>query len=368
VTGKTVDQYRVGVLGLTHDHIWHHVPDLSSAEGLKAVYVADENEPLVKRFSERVDVRRSYSRAEDLLDGEQLDFVMIYSDNRRTAQLAIEAMRRKLHVIVEKPMASTLQEAEQMLSTASEFGVKLMVNWPVAWYPAFRAALRLARDGVIGRVTHVDYRAAHAGPKEFGCSTYFYEWLYDPERNGGGALMDYCSYGAMASRVLLGVPQRVYGVAGRYQKDYIVVEDNALLVMRYAQAMGTAQASWSQIGPGMGITPTIYGTSGTIIVHQRSGAREGKVVKEGQVELMTTDQPDGRLIEPPDLPVGERGAVEHFISCLRRDSPIEGIVSPSVGRDVQEITHAGYLSVANGHEVSLPLRPADPSAQGNSDE
>lgn len=347
--------YRVAILGLTHDHIWHHVADLKSSSQVAVIHVADDHEELVRQLAQQVELGHVYTSAEDLLAHEQLDVVMIYADNHRSAELAVMAMRRGLHVIVEKPMASTLREADAMLTTAAREGVQLMVNWPIAWTPAIRHALRLVAAGRIGRVTHVEYRGAHAGPKEYGCSPYFYGWLYDAPRNGGGALIDYCSYGAMLSRVLLGLPHAVTAVGGRLQKDYIAVEDNAVLMMRYPRAIGMAQASWSQIGVGRGAGPVIYGTTGTIIVHQRAGLREGHVVREGQIELMTVEQPDGALIDPPELPAAERSAVAHFLDCLDRGVPVDGMVGAEVGRDVQEILEAGYHSLAGGRTVPLPL-------------
>ncbi len=347
--------YHVGILGLTHDHIWHHTADLASAAEVGAIHVADEHEDLIRKLAQQAPIANTYATAEELLAREQLDIAMIYADNRGSAELAITAMQRGAHVIVEKPMASNPREAARMLAAAARAGVRLMVNWPIAWNPPFRYALRLVADGRIGRVTHVEYRGAHAGPKEFGCSPYFYGWLYDAERNGGGALMDYCSYGAMISRVLLGLPYQVCAVGGRFQKEYIEVEDNAVLMMRYPRAVGVAQASWSQIGAGRGGGPVIYGTTGTIVVHQRPSPREGHTMRAGQVELMTVDQPDGELLDAPDLPVEERGALPYFIACLERDAPVEGIVSPEVGRDVQEILEAGYQSLTSGRTVSLPL-------------
>jgi predicted dehydrogenase len=349
------DRLRVGVLGLTHDHIWHHVADLAGAHAVTVLAVADEHEDLVRRFSEAVPVERSYRRPEEALEHERLDLVMIYADNRHSAVLAEQAMRRGIHVIIEKPMASRLEEADAMLAAAADANVRLMVNWPVAWYPAFRHALTLARDGHIGRITHVDYRAAHCGPKEFGCSPYFYDWLYDAERNGGGALIDYCCYGVMAAYVLLGTPHRVHAVGGRYQKEDIRVEDNAILTMIYPRALGTAQASWSQIGSGIGAVPIIYGTEGTILVHQRAGSREGQVIKEGSIELMTRERPEGQLIDAPALPDGQRSALEHIVTCLRDGSPLLEMVNPATGRAVQEVIEAGYRSLASSQEIALPL-------------
>lgn len=351
------DRLRVGVLGLTHDHIWHHVADLAGSQAVTVVAVADEHEDLLLRFSQAVPVERTYPQPEEALEREQLDLVMIYADNRRSAALAELALRRGVHVIVEKPPASSLDEADAMLAAAAEAGVLLMVNWPVAWHPAFRHALTLAQGGHIGRVTQIDYRAAHSGPKEYGCSPYFYEWLYDAERNGGGALIDYCCYGVMAAYVLLGLPHRVHAVGGRYQKDYIRVEDNALLTMIYPRALGMAQASWSQIGEGLGIGPIIYGTEGTILVHQRHGLREGQVIKEGSIEVMTREQPEGYLIDAPALPAGQNSALAHMVSCLRDGAPLHQIVDSTTGRAVQEVLEAAYRSLASGKDISLPLAP-----------
>jgi predicted dehydrogenase len=148
-------------------------------------------------------------------------------------------------------------------------------------------------------------------------------------------------------------------VGGRYQKEYIEVEDNAIVIMRYPRAVGVAQASWSQIGQGHGAGPVIYGTTGCIVVHQRKGVREGDVITEGQVEIVTLEEPDGEILDPPEPPANERGAVAYFIDCLNRDALVAGMVSPAIGRDVQEILSAGYRSMATGHAVPLPLLSED---------
>jgi predicted dehydrogenase len=346
------ERLRAGVLGLTHDHIWHHTDDLAASDAVEVVAVAAEHEDLLEQFRAAAPATRFHASPEQALADEELDFVMVYDDNRRSAELAVAAMRRGIHVIVEKPMAASLSQADELLAESERAGVQLMVNWPTAWYPAFRHALALARSGEIGEITQVEYRAAHQGPKEFGCSRHFYEWLYDPQRNGGGVLADYAGYGVLVAHLLLGTPDRVYATAGRYQKDYIDVEDNALLLMEYPRAHASAQASWSQIGIGTGQNPVIYGTAGTIVVHQRPGSREGHVVKEGTVEVQTATEPGGILVDPPALPVGERNAVEHFARCLRDGGPLLEMLRPALNRDVQETVEAGYRAAGLGAGVA----------------
>jgi predicted dehydrogenase len=358
------ERLRIGVLGLTHDHIWHHTDDLAASDAVEVVAVASEHEDLLEKFEAAVPVTARYSSAEQALEQAQLDVVMVYDDNRRSVDLAIAALRVGIHAVVEKPIAATLDQADELLAEARKADAQLVVNWPIAWYPAFRHAITLARSGRIGEVNHVEYRAAHMGPKEYGCSEYFYEWLYDPQRNGGGVLADYACYGALAAHLLLGPPHRVYATAGRYQKDYIDVEDNAVVIMEYPCAHAIAQASWSQIGPGTGQNPVIYGTTGTILVHQRSGSKEGHVIKEGAIELMTREKPDGVIIEPPALPAGERTLTEHLVSCLRDGAPLNEIVAPAISRDVQETLTAAYEAVGSGTRVALPLQRVGSGVRG----
>ena len=148
-----------------------------------------------------------------------------------------------------------------------------MVNWPFVWWPQLQKAMAMAQAGEIGKLFSVKYRSAHAGPKELGCTPHFYNWLYDAHLNGAGALMDYGCYGSALARYLLGQPSRVTGVAGRLQKDYITLEDNAVIVMQYPRAIAITEASWTQIGHLTSYFATIYGSDGTLVVEPGSKGR-----------------------------------------------------------------------------------------------
>ena len=195
---------RIGVLGLTHDHVWDHLPDVCSNPDTRLVAVADPQQALLGRAEAEFHCR-PYSQAETMLDSEELDAVYLYSDNAAGPELAEMATSRRLHVLVEKPMAAALAGAERMIAAAQESSVRLMVNWPFAWWPQMQRALQLVREGAIGDIWQVRYRAAHAGPRELGCSEYFCEWLYDPKRN----VLVYLSY---SDRIIEGSPKNSISV------------------------------------------------------------------------------------------------------------------------------------------------------------
>jgi predicted dehydrogenase len=341
---------RIGVLGLTHDHVWGNLADLAASPRGVLVGAAEPHPDL------RARIRSAYpglsgelpvfETARALLDEVPMDGVYVYADNARAVDLVVLAAEYGLPAMVEKPMAATLAGADRMLAAARRAGVSLMINWPFAWRKGLRKALAMARAGEIGEVFSLKYRAAHEGPKEYGCSPHFYEWLYDAEKNGGGALIDYCAYGVLLGRYLLGLPSRVTGVAGRLRKEYVTVEDNAVILMEWPRAIGTAEGSWSQVGLMTAYETAIYGSEGTLCVERGD---------QGRVFLATREAMAGEEVPAPDLPEEEQNATAYFLSRLAEGKPVEGLCDPRVGRDAQEILEAGLISARHGASVSLPL-------------
>ncbi len=345
---------KIGILGLIHDHVWQHVAEMTQRHDV-VISVADLNQPLRDRARDEFGIDRLYDDYARLMEKEKPDAVLIFVDNAGSASLVELAASYGAPMMVEKPMADTLANAERMRVAAVNAGVPLMINWPTAWQPAIRHALTLAQDGAVGDIYRFSFRGGHRGPKEYGCSPYFYGWLYDRERNGAGAYIDYCGYGVSMARLLCGVPSRVSATIGHLVKPDIAVDDNAILTLRYQHAMAVIEATWSASGPVPDGGPTIWGRAGTLTVQRDSGRREGDVRGEGVIRLTSDDEPDGRFIDPPALPEGERSAVQYFLSRLANDRPIDGLMSMEVGRDTQEILEAGLRSERDGRVVSLPL-------------
>lgn len=336
---------RIGVLGLTHDHIWGNLDALAKSEDGALVAAADPHADLLDRVK-TYGCEQVFTDYDQLLDSVALDAVYIYSDNRESAELGVKAAQRGLHVMIEKPMGATYAGASAVRGAARAAGVQLMINWPIAWWPHLQYALKLIDEGRIGKVHAVNYRAAHGGPREFGHVGYFAEWLYDPDRNGGGALIDYCCYGAALACLLLGLPARVTALSNRILKEDLPAEDNAVLIMQHARALSTATASWTQIGHMTSYIPMIYGSEGTL------------VIDHGEVWLATHQEQDGVKLDVPPAPAGYRTSAEFFQRHIRSGEPISGLCGADVSLDAQEVLEAGLISAATGQAVSLPLPAA----------
>src|SRR5688572_28247420 len=186
----------VGVLGLSHDHVWGNLAAVQAGEHGRLAAVAEPDPELRRRFESLHGGVPTHDRFDSLLERRDLDAVLVFSDNRTSAELGVRALERRLPVMIEKPMAADLAGAR-----------------------ALRAA------GALGEPLQLNHRGGHAGPREFGCSPQFCAWLYDPLRNGGGALVDYCGYGAVLCRLVLGRPQAVTAVAPPPAKTGLVAED-----------------------------------------------------------------------------------------------------------------------------------------------
>lgn len=334
---------RVGIAGLIHDHVWWNVDAFVRARRTRIVAVADRNRPLLERLKAIVPDVAVYRDPVRMLEREDLGILLACTTNAGTAEIVEEAARRGVHAVTEKPMAARLAQADRMLRAARRHGVKLMVNWPPLWDPKLWHMAELVRKGAIGRLYQIRWRCAHQGPKEIGCTPYFYRWLYDARRNGAGALIDYCCYGAALCRWLQGRPRAVTGLRGRLVKGDIRVDDNAVLLLKYPKAIGLCEASWTQVGE----IP-----SGIVA----SGSEGAIAVEHARMRLADAKHPQGRPIRPRALRGWRANLGDYFARVIREDLEIEGMGNPEIARDAQEILEAGLISADTGRAVRLPLR------------
>jgi predicted dehydrogenase len=353
---RSMARLNVGVLGLSHDHVWGNLAALEAGTHGRLVAVAEPDARLREKLRGIHGAVAIHETFDALLERRDLDAVLIFSDNRASAELGARALGRGLPVMIEKPMAADLPGARALLAAARGAGVPLMVNWPTAWRPALRHGLTLAREGAVGEPTQLSHRGGHAGPREYGCSPQFCDWLYDPRRNGGGALVDYCGYGAVLCRLVLGRPRAVTAVTPPPRKAGLVAEDHAIAILSYPRALGLLEASWTQIGGEPAFAMIVYGERGTLIVHQPRPAREGERVGPGRVQLVTAE--GSRDLEPPPLAPEERDGPTHFLTCVSAGREVTGFCAAEVGCDVQEVLAAAQRSAVSGQRVELPLAGA----------
>ena len=331
--------WQLGVIGLVHDHVWHELAEWRATGRVELTGVSEPRAELRHRAQTEFGVKHGFSDIQEMLDNCRLDIVQVCTSNAESAAAVVAAAERGIHAVVEKPMAATLEQADRMLAASEKHGTQLLVNWPFRWRLPTLRAWELVLAGEIGEIFNAHIRMAHQGPREFGCSEAFCEWLYDPEQNGGGALIDYCSYGAVAFRYLFGMPESVQAVCGNWTKSDSDVEDNAAITLLYPRRHVVTEASWSQI-PSYHDS-VYYGTEGTLWTDA------------GQVKVRRTEGAP-EVLPVPELDPGLRSGPETLLTCLERDIEPPDVCSPRVARDAQAILEAGLHAATSGTRTQLP--------------
>ncbi len=336
--------YRVGVACLSHDHVWGELRHWKNNPDVELIAGGDDEPQLLERLTREYDVKRTYSSWQEMLDKEKLDILQVAGGNSEGAAIVEAAAAKGIHVVSEKPMAATLEQAERMLHAAEKAGITLVINWPVAWSPIWQDLARRVKAGDIGTVRYIRYRSAHNGPIAIGCSAEFVRDLTTPSINGAGALMDYCCYGANLAALLIGRPEKVTGMRGHFGTEpaYAASDDNAVIVAQYPHAFAVCEASWAQPVGYAEANPTVYGSEGSLaVLHDKLlWQSPGKPTEE---------------ITPPATVAPHRNAAEYIIHCIETKSPVEGYCSPVNGRNAQEILEAGLLAANSGKTQHIPL-------------
>jgi predicted dehydrogenase len=251
-----------------------------------------------------------------------------------------------VHCIVEKPMAFSLAHAERMLAAAGKYGVQVLTNYPSRWGGrATPRAIEFVRRGGIGRPYEVRHRGGGTKPRAIDANTFF-QWLYQPAANGAGAFMDYCCYGVDMAVGVLGMPSAVYAIAGRWQRDDLITDDNARMLLQYQRGAALVEATWSQFGHlpystlFLGEEATLALADGGAVLYTAQNEREG-----GQ-RLRTEDLP---------APAEEPSLLAHLLASLERGQPAVASAGVAFHRDVTEVLDAGLRSIKAGQVVHLPL-------------
>lgn len=364
--------YRVGIAGLCHVHV-HNVATLFQRHPRVELVACADTTPLTPELSRapytrafnrdylvhQVGIPRAYDDYLQMLDREQLDLVICNSENSRHPEVVEACAAHHAHVCVEKPMAASLADARRMIRAAESAGIFALIHWYMPFSPLMMRARTLIEEGAIGRILEVKLRAAHAGPLAAGvkhpgpnvesipmtgpelASTWWYQTAA-----GGGAMIDFCSYGAIVSRWFLNeMPHSVLALRANLNSPWSEADDHGTLLARFEQAVGIFEGSWTTLEPGVPGGPVVYGTEGTLIVDEW-----------GRDPAVTILKPRGQSIRHDglDLPEGRRTIAETLIHCLETGDPPHPTLDPRFNAEVMAILEAGIRSAATGQLVSVP--------------
>jgi len=157
---------RVGIVGAGYITKELHLPVLKNLDNVEVTAICDRNASLAKEVSSRFKIKHIFYDVADMLTKEKLDLVDICTPPKTHSSLSIQAMQAGCHVLVEKPMAVSVREANEMVDSSGKYGVKLCVVHQNLFNPAVIRARRLVEGGVIGKLLSVDVRTFESKDSE----------------------------------------------------------------------------------------------------------------------------------------------------------------------------------------------------------
>jgi len=280
---------RLAVAGIAHGHNgWILGRKNDAAVQLVGIY--ETNKELVKKMMDKyhLDPTLFYDDMNKMLEEVKPEGVLGFGTTLQHLGVVEACAPKGIHVMVEKPLATTVADAEKMVGLARKHKILLLTNFETSWYPTTDKSFALTRDtAFMGPIRKVVVHDGHEGPKEIGVSKEFFEWLTDPVQNGGGALMDFGCYGANLMTLLMNgtMPLSVTAVTSQYKPHiYPKVDDEATIILQYPGAQCIIQASWNW--PFARKDMAIYGSNGYIITKDNYNMKaKGKVGSEVDYKL-----------------------------------------------------------------------------------
>jgi predicted dehydrogenase len=344
--GAPSPRLRLAVAGLTHGHV-HGILGRADRGDVQIVGIAEKNGELARRYVEHygLDPGLLFDDLAVMLDRVKPEAVAAFGPTSDHLAVVEACAPRKVHVMVEKPLALTFAEGRRMAELASAHGTQVLTNYETTWYGSHRRMGELVlRDRRVGAIRKMVVHDGHPGPVAIGVEKEFLDWLTDPARNGGGAIMDFGCYGAdLMTWLMRGErPSAVTAVTQQLQPDaYPKVDDEATIVVTYPRAQGIIQASWNW--PFSRKDTYVYGEKGTVFAldSRRVRYRPGDAEKEIEAD-------------PPPAPLDEPFA---YLAAVVRGALVPeptDLSSLPVNLTVMEILDAARESARTGRTIRLP--------------
>lgn len=353
--------YRVAGMSFEHMHMLDNLRMVQSHPDCQLVGICD---PAPERMTDtreqlKLDDDLAFTQWEMCIEKAKPDFIVLCPSTGDHALWVDRLAPFGLPLLIEKPMAASLKDADQMIEACKRHDTVLAINWPAVWNPSHAMAKTLVDQGRIGDVIEVHYYGGNRGPlwhtadkREVTAEEVQRQkaasWFYSADA-GGGSMLDYIGYGVtlgtwyMNGRRPLEVTAVVDRPAG------INVDEHSITIARYENGLSKFETRWGtytdpwthQPQPKCGYV--LVGTKGTISSYDYSPT----------VRVQDAANPAGVDVPADALQSPRQNPIQYFVDCLTHGKPIDGPLSPEVSRIGQQIVETAVASAAQCR--TLPL-------------
>jgi predicted dehydrogenase len=263
------------------------------------------------------------------------------------------------NILVEKPFAASLADADRMIAACAASGARMAVNWPLAWYPSHNTAKRLIDQGAIGELCEVHFYDGNRGPlyhladkvavtDEEVRQAKPKSWWYRAE-SGGGSLLDYLGYGATLGTWFMDGAAPSHVTSTTWGGPGLEVDEHSVTVLRYDRGLSVMQTRWGTFSDPWVLQPqprcgfVLVGSAGTISSWDY----------DAFVTVQTRAQPQAVQVPADSLAAPNRAPIEHVLHAFANGAPLHGPLDPAIARTGQRIVDTAFASAKQGR--SLPL-------------
>jgi glucose-fructose oxidoreductase len=261
------------------------------------------------------------------------------------------------HIIMEKPFAGSLAEADAMIAAMKPHGKLLTVNWPLVWDAGQQTAHRLILEGLIGEVCEFHHHGGNRGPLYHGADKIEVEptaaekaasWFYSAAQ-GGGSLLDYMGYGTTLGTWHLGGKVPLEVTCTWSTTPGLEVDEHSITAIRYACGLSKTETRWGtftdpwthQPQPKCGFV--LKGTAGTISCYDY----------EKNLRVQTRSRPEGYDVPVDVITAPNRNPIEHVIHHLETGAPLIGPLRLDISRIGQQIVDTAFRSATEKRTLEL---------------
>ncbi|WP_339167332.1 Gfo/Idh/MocA family oxidoreductase [Paenibacillus sp. FSL R5-0341] len=339
-----MSKIKVAVFGCGAIAERRHIPEYAANENIELVAFAD---PIVERAEKMAETYggKAYSSYEELLANETVDAVSVCTPNYLHAPMAIAAANAGKHVLVEKPMAVSTEEGEQMIEAAKKNGVYLMVGHNQRLMPPHVKAKEILDSGKLGKVLNFRTSFGHPGPEAWSVDG-AESWFFRKEEAIMGAMGDLGVHKSDFIRYLLNDEvSEVAGFISTLHKEGTKVDDNATCLLRMKSgAIGTLVASWTQYRAGDNST-VLWCENGVMKIGTVEGDEVIVELTNGTVETYKVGAMATNEKQVPS------GVIDAFVESIVTQTP--PAISGEEGLRSLQVILAAFESEKTGQIIKL---------------
>jgi len=349
IAGINFDHFHMGdLLRQTHEH-----------PAAEIVAICDEQPSRMTAAAAQFHLREDqvFTDVDACLRQTQPDLVILCPAASKHGEWVEKVAPYGTHLLMEKPFAGSLVEADRMVAAMKKTGKLLAINWPLVWDAGQQTAHRLIQEGLIGEPLEFQHYGGNRGPLYHGADKIECEptaaekaasWFYRADQ-GGGALLDYMGYGTTLGTWHLGakVPEEV--TCAWHGSPGLEVDEHAIAIIRYAHGLSRSETRWGTLTDPWTHQPqpkcgfVIRGSEGTLSCYDY----------EPVIRLQTRSAPAVQEIPVDPISAPHRNPIEHVIHHLETGSPLIGPLTIEISRIGQQIVDTAFQSAQE--KKTLPL-------------